>query len=271
MINSLILTAFAGAFAISGIRWNWWRKKVKGLPVLMYHKIGNPSKNSKLKKLWVSPEKFIRQMDYLVEHKYTSLVFSDLENYYKKNTRLPENPVLITFDDGYRDNYEIAFPVLREKNIKANIFLTSESIGKHNHWHDPEEEPWQPMLTWEQILDMQNSGLIEFGAHTLNHANLTEIPPETARCEIEECKYRLERKLNRPVYAFAYPYGAGAYDSKIRKLVLDGGFLLDFGIKQGITPLIWDRNKEPFKRLLIRGDDNMFDFYLNLTRGRARF
>jgi peptidoglycan/xylan/chitin deacetylase (PgdA/CDA1 family) len=265
----IYITALA-AFSAFSARWNWWRKKIKGLPVLMYHKIGTAPKNSKFKKLWVSPKKFAGQLNYLLKHKFTPIAFSNLEKYYQKSIKLPPNPVLITFDDGYRNNHKLAFPVLKEKNIKANIFLTYESIGKHNHWHDPDEEPWQPMLTWDEIFEMQNSGLIEFGAHTLNHANLTQVDFATARCEIEECKYRLEKKLGRTICAFAYPYGAGAYNPEIRKLVSDAGFSLDFGIRQGITPLELDRQK-PFKRLLIRGDDNILDFHFNLTRGKSRF
>lgn len=264
----IYVTAFA--FAAFSARWNWWRRKIKGLPVLMYHKIGTPPKNSKFKKLWVMRKKFDRQLDYLIKNEFTPVFFSDLQNYYGENKNFPPKPVLITFDDGYKDNYKIAFPLLKEKNIKANIFLTYESIGKYNHWHDPVQEPWQPMLDWDEIFRMQKSGLIEFGAHTLNHKNLTRLDLDRARFEIEECKYRLEKKLGRIVCAFAYPYGAGAYDPAIRKIVFDAGFSMDFGIKQGITP--FERGiKEPFKRLLIRGDDNILDFHLNLTRGKARF
>jgi peptidoglycan/xylan/chitin deacetylase (PgdA/CDA1 family) len=265
IINAALLTAGVLFFGFSA-RWNWWRRKVKGLPVLMYHKIGHAPKNSKFKKLWVTPEKFVRQLDYLKKHNYTSISFSDLKN----PKSLPKKPVLITFDDGYTDNYKIAYPLLKKRNIKANIFLVYEAIGQYNHWHNPDEEHWLPMMTFEQIKQLQKEGLVQFGAHTLNHPNLTGIDLETARCEIEECKHRLEQKLGVEITAFAYPYGAGAYDPKIRKLVFDAGFLFDFGIKQGITPLPY-KKEEPFKRLLIRGDDNILDFHLNLTRGRARY
>ncbi|HUT86262.1 MAG TPA: polysaccharide deacetylase family protein [Elusimicrobiales bacterium] len=266
MLNNLIIIASAATIALFSARWNWWRTKAKGLPVLMYHKIGRPPKNSKFKKLWVSPKKFERQINYLIKHKFTPINFSDLNN----PEKLPKKPVLITFDDGYKDNYKVAYPILKEKNAKANIFLAYESIGKHNRWHNPDEEHWLPMLTWDEIKQMTDEGLIEFGAHTLNHKNLTEVDTETAKWEIEECKHRLEQKLNHPVCAFAYPYGAGAYDKEIRQLVLDAGFQFDFGIKQGITLLAQNRDY-PFKRLLIRGDDNLLDFHLNVTRGKARF
>jgi peptidoglycan/xylan/chitin deacetylase (PgdA/CDA1 family) len=105
----------------------------------------------------------------------------------------------------------------------------------------------------------------------MRHRNLAETPIDEVRWELTESKKRLEDKLGREMVGFAYPYGSGAYKPEVRRAALDAGYRFDFSIKQGITRLPWKRDEEAVKRLLIRGDDNMFDFHLNMTRGRARF
>lgn len=270
MIGALAAVG-AAAFAGASARWNWWRPVVSGgLPVLMYHEIGVPPRGSKLAKLWVSAEAFREQLTYLRDNGYSAVTFSDWRDAEKGVKPLPEKPVLITFDDGYMNNYTLAFPLLREFGMKACVFLVYETMDKHNAWHDPKSEPWQKMLTWAQIKEMQDSGVFEFGSHTMRHRNLGETPLEEVRWETAESKRRLEEKLGREVVGFAYPYGAGAYKPEVRRAALEAGYRFDFSIKQGITRLPWNREDAPVKRLLIRGDDSMYDFHLNLTRGRAR-
>lgn len=265
------LAAVLGAAAVFSARWNWWRPKTKGLAALMYHKIGDYPKGSQLQKLWVTRADFKKQLQYLKDHGYTPVHFIDLKRAEEKTSALPDNPVLITFDDGYANNYETAFPLLKEMNMKGNIFLVYETMDRHNSWHNPATEPWLNMLTWAQIEEMQNSGFIEFGSHTMKHRCLTKISVDDARWELNESKKRLEEKLGREMVGFAYPYGAGAYDQTVRRLAREAGYRYDFGVKQGISPWPWNPDSGPLKRLLIRGDDTMLDFHINMTRGRSRF
>ena len=269
-----MIASAAAAFGVAALfsaRWNWWRPKTKGIPTLMYHKIGDYPKGSQLQKLWVTEKDFRKQLQYLKDHGYTPIHFVDLKRAEENTAPLPKNPVLITFDDGYANNYELAFPHLKEMNMKGNIFLVYETIETYNVWHNPETEASLNMLTWAQVEEMQNSGIIEFGSHTMKHRCLTKIPAEDARWELNESKKKLEEKLGREMVGFAYPYGAGAYDATVRRLAREAGYRYDFGIKQGISPLPWNPDSGPLKRLLIRGDDTMLDFHINMTRGRSRF
>ena len=270
MISALIGLG-AGAATGFSARWNWWRPRAQGIPVLMYHKIGTPPKNSQLKKLWVSSRDFRKQLAYLRSHHYTPILFSEIRKFETEKRPLPLNPILITFDDGYANNYEEAFPILKDFGMKGNIFIVFETIGKDNTWHEPETEPRIRMLTKEEILAMQESGLMEFGSHTMRHRNLDQAELQDVSWEANESKKRLEELLGREVTAFAYPYGAGAYNPRVRKVVREAGYRYDFGIKQGVTPFSWDEAAGPIKRLFIRGDDFMLDFHLNVTRGKARF
>ncbi|MBI4377010.1 MAG: polysaccharide deacetylase family protein [Elusimicrobia bacterium] len=265
------LAAAGAAAAVLSARWNWWRPRVKGLPVLMYHKVGDYPAGSKLKSLWVSAEAFRKQLEYLKRRGYTPLLFSEWRAAELGQKPLPERPVMITFDDGYANNHAVAFPLLKEFGMKANIFLVHETLDTHNSWHDPESEPWIPMLSTSMLGEMQDSGLVEFGSHTMRHRNLTALSLEEVSWELKESKKRLEQKLGREMLGFAYPYGAGAYHPEIRRLARKAGYRYDFGIKQGIAPLPWDPESGPIKRLFVRGDDYMLDFHLNMTRGRARF
>lgn len=266
------LAALGAVAAGASARWNWWRPVVAGgLPTLMYHKIGDAPPGSRLKKLWVTAEDFRRQLAYLRDHGYTAVDFRDWRDAEKGVKPLPSKPVLITFDDGYMNNYELAYPILREFGMKGAVFLVYETMEKHNGWHDPATEPWLRMLSWAQVREMQDSGVVEFGSHTMRHRNLDAIPLEDARWELVESKKRLEDKLGREMLGFAYPYGAGAYNPAVRRAALEAGYRFDFSVKQGISLLPWDREKEAVRRLLVRGDDTMYDFHLNMTRGRARF
>jgi len=248
------------------LKWPWWLPRKEGILVLAYHKIGYPPKNAKFKDLWVSPEKFEKQLAYLIKTGYKTLHFSDLRN--SQNDLLSKKSVLITFDDGYENNYTYAYPILKKYNAKGNIFLVWSTIGKANHWHNPETEPWINMATAEMIKEMHTSGIVEFGGHTINHPNLAKIPIDQCEWEIRESKKQIEKLLSTQIYAFAYPYGAGARNKEIRGKVFESGYEFDFSFKEGKTPWPWDK-KTPIDRLYIKGKEDMLDFILHIRNGRG--
>jgi peptidoglycan/xylan/chitin deacetylase (PgdA/CDA1 family) len=270
----MILEASLGAAALAGLavsaRWTWWRPVVPGLEVLCYHKIGVPPAGSQLGDLWVSPEKFRAQVKWLLDRGYKTLLFSDLCRLHRDNAPLPEKSVLITFDDGYENNYIHAWPVLRELGARGNIFVVYNTIGKANLWHNPASEAWVNMATLAQLREMQESGVIEFGSHTMSHPRLTRLKHEDAVAELAESKRQLEAALGRAMPAFAYPYGDGAYDERVRAAALEAGYLLDFSFRQGKTPWPWDRKAQTIDRLFIRGGDTLWDLQLQLSRGASR-
>lgn len=265
----IILSVLVLAALAVSARWTWWRPAAPGLRVLCYHKIGSPPPGSRLKELWVSPEKFRAQVKYLLDHGYTTILFSDLLRAHKGETALPERAVLITFDDGYENNYLHAWPILKELGAKGNIYIVFNTIGKVNSWHNPASEPWVNMATLAQLKEMQASGVIEYGSHTMNHPHLSALKPDDAAWEMAESKRQLEALFGRGLSAFAYPYGDGAYVPAIRQMALDAGYVFDFSFKQGKSPWPWDRSAT-IDRLFIRGADNNWDLALQLERGASR-
>ncbi|OIO01154.1 MAG: hypothetical protein COX65_06860 [Elusimicrobia bacterium CG_4_10_14_0_2_um_filter_56_8] len=265
-IAAILLLA---GFAVSA-RWTWWRQSKPGLKVLCYHKIGVPPRGSKLAELWVSPGKFRSQVKYLLDNGYSTLLFSDLKKLLESGSPLPEKAVLITFDDGYENNYLHAWPVLKELGAKGNVFVVFNTIGKVNLWHNPGSESWVNMATLEQLAEMQDSGVVECGSHTMNHPHLSALRLEDAAWEITESKRQLEAAFGREMCAFAYPYGDGAYSPAIRSKALEAGYTFDFSFRQGKTAWPWDRENSTIDRLFIRGGDNNWDLSLQLSRGASR-
>ena len=259
------MLAVVGGLAAAGLsaRWNWWRRPGAGIPVLMYHKVGDPPPGSTLKKLWVSKDQLRWQMGALRRWGYQPVTLR-----HALRGPLPEKPVVITFDDGYKNNLDQGLPVLREFGFPAVIFIVVNAVGRDNFWHDPKNEVRIPMLSWDEVRTLRDAGW-EIGSHTLTHPRLLRLSPEEARRELEESRKRLGDQLGEPPVSFAHPYGNGADDIPLRRLVEEAGYRAACSVHQGLA----DIKKAPLclNRIFVRGDDTRFDFYLNLTRGRARF
>ncbi len=260
-----------GAALFASARWNWWRRTVRGIPTLMYHKIGDCPPGTRVPSIWATAAEFRAQLEYLKRHGYESLLFSEFRDAELGRRPMPEKPVLITFDDGFANNHELAFPILRELGMKANAFLVCGRMGGDSRWDAAVETSAPiPMLTWEQAREMADAGVFEFGSHTMGHRDLRTLSAEDARWEIFASKKELETRLGREVLAFAYPWGEGAYDPAVRALVREAGYRYDFGVRPGITPLPWDPASGPLMRVeAVRGISRL-DFHLKMTRGRVR-
>ncbi|MFB2882087.1 polysaccharide deacetylase family protein [Floridanema aerugineum] len=166
------------------------------VPILMYHSIGVKRRNN----LLVAPDKFAAQIKHLHKAGYQSICFQTLENHWKFGKPLPAKPILLTFDDGYKDNYTIAYPILKKYRFKATIFVISNFVGDANH------------LSQKQIKEMMNSGLIDIGAHTKTHPDLTTVPSEKMYREIFGSRQIITKYTGKPVIAFAYPIGRYNYE-----------------------------------------------------------
>jgi peptidoglycan/xylan/chitin deacetylase (PgdA/CDA1 family) len=187
------------------------------VPVLYYHYVGdNPNPADKARdSLSITPDRFEEEMAYLSNNGYNSVSLETLYNALKGNGGLPSKAVILTFDDGYKDFYFNAYPILRRYNIQATVFIPTGLMGTSYY------------LTWDQIKEMQGSGIIHFEAHSVSHANLAGMSGEALKVQIEESKKQLEAQIGVPVNFFAYPYGASSPEAWQK--VKDAGFLAAFG------------------------------------------
>ena len=188
------------------------------VPILLYHKLGDPPPRARVPGQYVSAKLFRKHLAYLAEQGYGSVSLAHLA---EPERTLPPKPIVITFDDGYHCLYRDAFPVLREHGFTATVFVVVEGIGGVNFWETAAGDVEEPMLSAEQIREMQAAG-IEFGSHTLTRPHLTALSPEEAAREIADSKGRLEELLGRDCPAFAYPYGD--WSPEVRALVAEAGY-----------------------------------------------
>jgi peptidoglycan/xylan/chitin deacetylase (PgdA/CDA1 family) len=168
--------------------------------ILNYHSI-HPAH-----KFATKPGEFYQQMEYLKSN-FRVVSLHDFYKLKKTEKDLPDKLAMVTFDDGYKDNYEYAFPILSEFGIKAAVFVTTGFInGDIDITKDHIIYRGLKPLTWEQIRQMSKSGIL-FGAHTHTHQILTEISPRNAEEEITKSQNVLEKQLGESVEMFAYPLG----------------------------------------------------------------
>ncbi len=161
---------------------------VQYLPILYYHAVGDDVFEDALPELFVSPSDFRDQMQYLKENDYDVITFDDIPDLHKY-----PNPVIITFDDGYENNYTKAYPILKEFNFPAVIFIVNNFLDSGEY------------LKTNQIKEM--SDLIHFESHSVTHSDLTTLDAQSLEKELTEPKALIKELTGRDSTAFAYPTG----------------------------------------------------------------
>jgi peptidoglycan/xylan/chitin deacetylase (PgdA/CDA1 family) len=181
------------------------------LPILSFHSLDDQSSN-----ISFSPRVFQRGMARLHEKGYQTISLLEALNFLRQGMPFPERSLVITFDDGYQTVYDEAFPILQRYSMSATVFLTVGERGMTKVKGVLPPLEGRSMLSWHNIREMHQWG-ITFGAHTLTHPDLTQLPLDQAVSEIYDSKSIIEDALGSPVTCFAYPYGG--YNDYIRELV----------------------------------------------------
>jgi peptidoglycan/xylan/chitin deacetylase (PgdA/CDA1 family) len=190
------------------------RHLVRSVPILLYHKVGSDADS-----LTVSTERFDSDMEYLALNGYNTLSLDDVRRRVNnEDAPMPKKPVLITFDDGYLDNYTNAFPILEKYNLKASFYIITGMIGQQNR------------VTAAQIREMDAAGM-GIGSHTVTHRALGELTPEEAKAELSQSKAALEQMLGKNIDFIAYP--CGSYRDDTLQIVRKAGYSGGFSVRQG--------------------------------------
>lgn len=166
------------------------------VPILMYHYVQELPKypDTLTFNLTVTPENFTQQMDWLRAQAYHPVTMDDLRAYFTGQRTLPSKPVVITLDDGYRDLYTVAYPILKAHDFKAVAYIVTSFVNRPRY------------VTTDMIVEMDTYG-IEIASHTVDHANLSRMAAPSIAYEVGASKQWLEKLLGHPVVDFAYPSG----------------------------------------------------------------
>ena len=189
-------------------------------------------------------------MAYLKENGYTTIAPGELYDSLANGTELPEKPVLITFDDGYEDNYQNAYPILKKYGFKATIFVITGFLDKQKNY-----------LTWQQAQEMEQDG-ISIESHTVNHKSMTELTDDQLRDELVNSKKEIEKRLDKKVDFVAYP--TGTYNLHIANLVKEAGYKAAFTIKYGNVDKA--SNVYALERVPVFHTENTFKSFLERVR-----
>jgi peptidoglycan/xylan/chitin deacetylase (PgdA/CDA1 family) len=216
------------------------------VPVLMYHYISEPPPGADAyrKDLSVRPEQFREHLAYLKDAGYTVVTLDDLLYALAQGRALPEKPVILTFDDGYRDNYENAFPALREAGVAGTFFIITDFVT--------EERP--EYMSWPQIQEMAAAGQ-QFGSHSRNHPNLAGQPVDYLVWQALGSKEAIEVKLGQTPRWVAYP--SGKYDAQAIAVFKSAGFWGGLTTQQGVEHTLDDIFE--LKRVRVRGSHSAAD------------
>jgi len=247
-VFSIILTVFYFS----------WLSPQYVVPILMYHHFGYENST-----LYVTPENFGRQMAYIKDKGYNVISLDELADGIKNNRKFKHRTVVITIDDGYRDNFTYAYPILRKYNFPATIFIIANFIDNKKDF-----------MNWDEINAVSKDN-ISFGGHTKNHAYLPSIKEKAVLLdEIEGCKKFIKDKIGSPVDYFCYP--TGGFTEEVKNLVKKAGYKGACTTNRGFVEL----NKDVYelKRVKVTNSDTNKPFsfwaklsgYYNLFRSRKR-
>jgi len=188
--------------------------------IICYHCVKDEA-NSYLRPTKVAD--FENQMAYL-SRRYHPISLEHMVQHLRQRTALPANAIAVTFDDGYLDNYENAYPILRKYDIPATIFLATDFIGTGQipAWERGHYTAQKAlMLSWTQVREMSHGG-VSFGSHTVTHPFLARIPAKQAERELRQSKDIIEQQLGKPVRTLAYP--SGNYNADVEDIVDEAGY-----------------------------------------------
>lgn len=242
----VILLVLAGLLYMMGNYTFWLPFRSKKLPrIVMLHQVTPDQPASGMN---MPPEKFEQLLQYLISKGSIFCFVSELAQY-----RNQANVVALSFDDGFQDNYQYAFPLLQKYRAKATIFLATQIEGIEK-------------LTTEQIQAMDDSGFIEFGAHTQHHVNLLKLSDEEAFQEMQASKHEVEQIVGY-CHSFAYPFGR--FNEKHQQMAEQIGFTNAVSTRKKIEAYT-ESNQYNIPRVSTHGAMNALQMRIALAKGRYK-
>ncbi|MGO8795990.1 MAG: polysaccharide deacetylase family protein [Candidatus Sulfotelmatobacter sp.] len=202
------------------------------VPILMYHSISEEDELGvhAYYRTKTSPAIFASQLKYLHDNGYTTCSLAEAVHYVQDKTPTAARLVVITFDDGFRDFYREAFPLLNQYGFSATVFLPTAYIGE-----SPVAFKGKDCLTWAEVRELHRHG-IRFGSHTVTHPQLHDLSAAKIQEEIINSRQTIEEKLSSAVDSFAYPYAFPQTDTAFKNLLRDT--LMHAGYRNGVCTIV---------------------------------
>lgn len=192
-----------------------------GINILMYHQVGEFAPMQAHRSTYCDHRRFASQMAYLARFGYTVLSMDQVLACVRGEASIPPKAVALTFDDGYENFYEYAFPVLQKHGFPAMVYLISDMLGQPSSWFAQEGRATPPLMSAARVRQLRREG-IDFGSHSATHVKLAEQSSERIREEVSRSKAVLEDVLGEPVQHFCYPYGS--HDMRAVEAVAEAGY-----------------------------------------------
>lgn len=228
------------------------------VPILMYHQV-TPDPLPAFRKYSVHRDDFAAQMNWLASAGYTSIGFDHLLRSRRGEDVLPLRPVIITFDDGFRECVEHAVPILEAVRFTAIFFLVAGLMGKGSRWLLAERGLDLPLIDWEAARSLVAYGF-DCGVHTMHHPHLANLSTAACHEELRASRLLLEDRLGRPVPHLAYPFGS--YDERVRAIAAELGYHSACTVREGFSTPTDDPLALP--RVPVLGEDSLRDFQRRL-------
>lgn len=223
--------------------------KRQSVPVLMYHRVGTPQKDSIVPGQYVTPERLRSQLTVLRRWGFVGRSPIQVLNEAYGASSCSHKDVIVTFDDGYESVFNHAFPILQEFKFSSLTFLVSDCVGKTNEWDEKIGDVTEKLMSYEQVKEGIGLGM-EFGCHTATHAHGNAISESDFQSEVFGSKAAIEKSLNLECPTFCYPYGEDG--ENVRKAVQAAGFRYAFSVRKGRLHPETERYRIP--RINVRAD-----------------
>lgn len=236
---------------------------MRPIPVLMYHHV-NPHRNDMVT---VRPEVFAGQMQYLASAGYRTLKLDELVAHIRGERLVTGKAVVVTFDDGWLDNYRYAYPILEKYRITATIFVVTgrtdaatSAAGMGASGEVPTHEESKSLieqghadrvvLDWDTIREMEAGGLVEFHSHTVSHRKCNALERDVLVRELDGSKEIMEREMGKPCPYLCWPYGK--FNNMAVDVAREAGYTAIFTTIHGVV----EAGSDPFriKRIVVKDD-----------------
>jgi len=229
----------------------------------MYHSVqAREGRGRRRERYTIDQKRLARQLILLRVLRYRVLALDELIGHWLNGQLPPPRSLAITFDDGYQDAAEHAWPVLRRLGCPATLFVPSGMVGGTASWEASNDRQARPLLNWNGLADLDRQGF-RVEAHGVNHLDLTAVELEVAEREIRGSREQIQQHLGRPAMLFAYPYGRS--NSEVRKLVEIAQYDAAVTAKVGLNTPRTDRFA--LKRVEIWGTDSLAVFAMKIVVG----